>query len=99
MSQKANDFSSLVGKIGSSTKVVFLPFQIASEAQLFAQQIKAAEAEIERAKLSARASIRDAAVGVAQAATQRLIATAPSDQQAGAAVDGVLERQAPRGAE
>ena len=42
VSQKATDFSSLIGKVGSSTKVVFLPFQIASEAQLFAQQLKAA---------------------------------------------------------
>jgi branched-chain amino acid transport system substrate-binding protein len=41
VSQKATDFSSLVGKVGSSTKVVFLPFQVASEAQLFAQQLKA----------------------------------------------------------
>ena len=40
VSQKANDFSSLIGKVGSSTKVVFLPFQISSEAQLFAQQLK-----------------------------------------------------------
>jgi branched-chain amino acid transport system substrate-binding protein len=40
VSQKATDFSSLIGKVGSSTKVVFLPFQIASEAQLFAQQLK-----------------------------------------------------------
>ncbi len=41
VSQKATDFSSLVAKVTSSTKVVFLPFQIASEAQLFAQQLKA----------------------------------------------------------
>ncbi|HET7571278.1 MAG TPA: branched-chain amino acid ABC transporter substrate-binding protein [Gaiellaceae bacterium] len=41
VSQKATDFSSLVGKVDSSTKVVFLPFQVASEAQLFAQQLKA----------------------------------------------------------
>lgn len=41
VSQKATDFSSLVAKIDSSTKVVFLPFQVASEAQLFAQQMKA----------------------------------------------------------
>ncbi|MGH3050745.1 MAG: branched-chain amino acid ABC transporter substrate-binding protein [Gaiellaceae bacterium] len=41
VSQKATDFSSLIGKVGSSTKVVFLPFQVASEAQLFAQQLKA----------------------------------------------------------
>jgi branched-chain amino acid transport system substrate-binding protein len=40
VSQKATDFSSLIAKVGSSTKVVFLPFQIASEAQLFAQQLK-----------------------------------------------------------
>jgi branched-chain amino acid transport system substrate-binding protein len=41
VSQKATDFSSLVAKVDSKTKVVFLPFQIASEAQLFAQQLKA----------------------------------------------------------
>ncbi len=41
VSQKATDFSSLVAKVDNKTKVVFLPFQIASEAQLFAQQLKA----------------------------------------------------------
>jgi branched-chain amino acid transport system substrate-binding protein len=41
VSQKATDFSSLIAKIGSSTKVVFLPFQLATEAQLFSQQMKA----------------------------------------------------------
>jgi branched-chain amino acid transport system substrate-binding protein len=41
VSQKATDFSSLVAKVDSSTKVVFLPFQVASEAQLFAQQLQA----------------------------------------------------------
>lgn len=41
VSQKATDFSSLVAKITSSVKVVFLPFQVASEAQLFAQQAQA----------------------------------------------------------
>jgi branched-chain amino acid transport system substrate-binding protein len=41
VSQKATDFSSLVAKITPSVKVVFLPFQVASEAQLFAQQAKA----------------------------------------------------------
>lgn len=41
VSQKATDFSSLIAKVDSSTKVVFLPFQIASEAQLFAQQLQA----------------------------------------------------------
>ena len=40
VSQKATDFSSLTAKAGSA-KVVFLPFQVASEAQLFAQQLKA----------------------------------------------------------
>jgi branched-chain amino acid transport system substrate-binding protein len=40
-SQKATDFSSLVAKVTSSTKVVFLPFQLASQTQLFAQQLKA----------------------------------------------------------
>jgi branched-chain amino acid transport system substrate-binding protein len=41
VSQKATDFSSLIAKVDANTKVVFLPFQIASEAQLFAQQLKA----------------------------------------------------------
>jgi len=41
ISQKATDFSSLVAKVTSSTKVVYLPFQVASQAQLFAQQLKA----------------------------------------------------------
>jgi len=41
VSQKDTDFSSLIAKIDSSTKVVFLPFQVASEAQLFAQQMQA----------------------------------------------------------
>ncbi len=40
-SQKATDFSSLIAKVTSSTKVVFLPFQLASQAQLFSQQLKA----------------------------------------------------------
>jgi branched-chain amino acid transport system substrate-binding protein len=40
ISQKTTDFSSLVAKVGGSTKVVFLPFQVASQAQLFAQQLK-----------------------------------------------------------
>jgi branched-chain amino acid transport system substrate-binding protein len=41
ISQKATDFSSLIAKVSSSTKVVYLPFQLASQAQLFAQQLKA----------------------------------------------------------
>jgi branched-chain amino acid transport system substrate-binding protein len=41
VSQKATDFSSLVAKVGSSTKVAYLPFQLASQAQLFAQQLQA----------------------------------------------------------
>jgi branched-chain amino acid transport system substrate-binding protein len=41
ISQKDTDFSSLIAKVTSSTKVVFLPFQLASQAQLFAQQLKA----------------------------------------------------------
>ncbi len=40
ISQKDTDFSSLVAKAGSA-KVVFAPFQIASQAQLLAQQLKA----------------------------------------------------------
>jgi branched-chain amino acid transport system substrate-binding protein len=41
ISQKDTDFSSLVAKVTSATKVVYLPFQLASQAQLFAQQLKA----------------------------------------------------------
>jgi branched-chain amino acid transport system substrate-binding protein len=41
VSQKDTDFSSLIGKVTSSTKVIFVPFQVASEAQLLAQQLKA----------------------------------------------------------
>jgi branched-chain amino acid transport system substrate-binding protein len=41
VSQKATDFSGVIAKITSSVKVVFLPWQFASEAQLFAQQAKA----------------------------------------------------------
>lgn len=41
ISQKDTDFSSLIAKVSSSTKVVYLPFQLASQAQLFAQQLKA----------------------------------------------------------
>jgi branched-chain amino acid transport system substrate-binding protein len=41
VSQKATDFSSLVAKVTGSTKVVYLPFQLASQAQLFAQQLQA----------------------------------------------------------
>jgi len=41
ISQKATDFSSLVAKVTSSTKIVYLPFQLATQAQLFAQQLKA----------------------------------------------------------
>jgi branched-chain amino acid transport system substrate-binding protein len=41
ISQKATDFSSLIAKVDANTKVVYLPFQLASQAQLFAQQLKA----------------------------------------------------------
>lgn len=40
VSQNVTDFSSLVAKIGSGTKVVFLPWQIAANAQLFGQQMR-----------------------------------------------------------
>jgi len=42
VSQKATDFSSLIGRIPGDTKVAYLPFQLASQAQLFSQQLKAA---------------------------------------------------------
>jgi len=41
ISQKATDFASLVAKVTGSVKVVYLPFQLATQAQLFAQQLKA----------------------------------------------------------
>ena len=41
ISQKDTDFSSLVAKVTSATKIVYLPFQLASQAQLFAQQLQA----------------------------------------------------------
>jgi branched-chain amino acid transport system substrate-binding protein len=41
ISQKDTDFSALVAKVTSSTKIVYLPFQLASQAQLFTQQLKA----------------------------------------------------------
>ena len=40
ISQKDTDFSSLVAKVTSSTKVVFTPFQLSSQTQLLAQQLK-----------------------------------------------------------
>jgi branched-chain amino acid transport system substrate-binding protein len=40
ISQTATDFSSLVAKVTGNTKVVFLPFQLSAQAQLFAQQLK-----------------------------------------------------------
>jgi branched-chain amino acid transport system substrate-binding protein len=39
VNQKVTDFSSLVSKISSDTDVVFLPWQIAANAQLFYQQM------------------------------------------------------------
>jgi F-type H+-transporting ATPase subunit b len=59
--------------------------------QRLTAQIKSAEAEIEKAKTNARTSIRDAAIGVAQAATQRLIGTAPAEPATAAAVDAALQ--------
>lgn len=41
ISQKDTDFSSLVAKVTPSTKVVFTPFQLSSQTQLLAQQLKA----------------------------------------------------------
>ncbi len=59
--------------------------------QRLTAQIKSAEAEIDKAKANARTSIRDAAIGVAQAATQRLIGTAPAEPTTAAAVDRALQ--------
>ncbi len=41
ISQKDTDFSALVAKVSNSTKVVFTPFQLSSQTQLMAQQLKA----------------------------------------------------------
>lgn len=41
ITQQQTDFSALVDKIGSSVDLVFLPWQVASQAQTFAQQMKA----------------------------------------------------------
>ncbi len=41
ISQKATDFSALVAKVDSSTKVVFTPLQLSTQTQLIAQQLKA----------------------------------------------------------
>ncbi|MEP6812517.1 MAG: branched-chain amino acid ABC transporter substrate-binding protein [Actinomycetota bacterium] len=41
ISQKATDFASLIAKVNNNVKVVYLPFQLATQAQLFAQQLKA----------------------------------------------------------
>jgi len=59
--------------------------------QRLTSQIKAAEAEIEKAKANARVGIREAAIGVAQSATQRLIGTAPAETATAAAVDRALQ--------
>ncbi len=40
VNQKLTDFSSLVSKVGNDVDVVFLPWQIAANAQIFGQQLK-----------------------------------------------------------
>jgi len=40
ITQKDTDFSALVGKVDSNTKVIFTPFQLASQTQILAQQLK-----------------------------------------------------------
>ncbi len=40
VSQKTTDFASLAARIGPETDVVFLPWQIAANAQLFGQQLR-----------------------------------------------------------
>jgi branched-chain amino acid transport system substrate-binding protein len=40
VNQKVTDFSSLVSKIGDDVNVVYLPWQIAANAQIFGQQMK-----------------------------------------------------------
>jgi branched-chain amino acid transport system substrate-binding protein len=40
VNQKVTDFSSLVTKVADDTSVVFLPWQVAANGQLFAQQMK-----------------------------------------------------------
>ena len=58
ISQKATDFSSLVAKVTGSVKVVFLPFQLASQAQLFAQQLKAQGKTARRSVATGRSTRR-----------------------------------------
>lgn len=41
ISQKDTDFSALVAKVTSAVKVVFTPFELAAQTQLFAQQLRA----------------------------------------------------------
>jgi branched-chain amino acid transport system substrate-binding protein len=41
ISEKDTDFSALVAKVSSSTKAIFTPFHLASQAQLIAQQLRA----------------------------------------------------------
>jgi len=53
-------------------------------------QMRDAEAEIARAKTAARASVREAAIGVALAAVERLIGTKPNESSVGGAVDNAL---------
>jgi branched-chain amino acid transport system substrate-binding protein len=40
VSQSASDFSSLISRIGSSVRVVYIPWQLPPKAQLFAQQMR-----------------------------------------------------------
>ena len=42
VSQTASDFSSLIAKIPSSAKVIYIPWQLSAKAQAFGQQLKAA---------------------------------------------------------
>src|SRR5712671_6909871 len=42
VSQSASDFSSLIAKIPTSTKVIYIPWQLSAKAQLFGQQLKGA---------------------------------------------------------
>src|SRR4051794_4732773 len=42
ISQQASDFSSVIAKIPANTQIVYIPWQVAPQAQAFGQQLKAA---------------------------------------------------------
>ncbi|MCB2100524.1 MAG: hypothetical protein KDE22_06625 [Rhodobacterales bacterium] len=65
----------------------------AALAEKLAADVKAAEANIAQARDTALAGVRDMAVEIAQAATERLVGDAPDGEAAGRAVDAVMREQ------